>query len=268
MNKKKVPLRVYFILLITLIFMISSGVLFTRIISNHLFVKAYAEGEYKKEKEERLLTINVPESYLPYYNLGNVAFEEGEYTTAIGYYTQALSLFPMGQKECDIRINLALAMCYGIDWENMNSQESVDTALLVLYKARDVLLENDWATEDGVGHKDDDAQQLKEDIDKMIEQLKNQQGDDSQDNQDSQDDKQDDSQDPQDQQNDGGESQSEKEKRLQKELEEEKKDALENRTEEQDQLRKWGKYNNEGDETGDSGNEEGGVGGGGKTKPW
>ena len=74
MDKKKVPLRVYFILLIALILGISSGILFTRIISNHLFVKAYAEGEYKKEKEERLLKLNVPESYLPYYNHGNVAF--------------------------------------------------------------------------------------------------------------------------------------------------------------------------------------------------
>ena len=266
MNLKKVPLRVYFILLIALIFGISSGVLFSRIISNHVFVKAYEEGEYLKEREEKLLTLNVPESYLPYYNLGNVAYENGEYTSAVGYYTQALNLFPMGEKECDVRINLALAMCYGIDWENMSSQESVDTALLVLYKARDVLLENDWATEDGVSHRDDDAQQLKEDIDKMIEQLKNQQGDDSKDNQDQQDQNNDNSQDQQDDGGEGGESQSEKEKRLQKELEEEKKDALEDRTDQQDQLKKWGKYT--GGDEGDGGDEIGGFGGGSKNKPW
>lgn len=265
MNMKKIPLRVYFILLVALVFGISSGVLFYRIIGNHLFVKAYAEGEYKTEKEEKLMTLNVPESYLPYYNLGNVAYKNGDYASAVGYYNQALELFPYGEKECDIRINLALAMCYGIDWEGMDSQEDIDTALVVLYKARDVLLENNWATEDGVDHRDDDAQQLKEDIDKMIEQLKNQQGDDSQDNQDQEDQNQNQDQNQDQEQQQDEQNQSEKEKRLQKELEGEKKDALDERNQEQDQLKKWGSYN---DDDGDGGNETGGAGGGGNYKPW
>lgn len=266
MDLKKVPLRVYFILLVALIFGISSGILFTRVISNHLFVKAYAEGDYQKEREERLLKLNVPESYLPYYNLGNVAYENKEYASAVGYYTQALNLYPVGQKECDVRINLALAMCYGIDWENMDSQEDVDTALVVLYKARDVLLVNDWATEDGEGHRDDDAQQLKEDIDRMIEQLQNQQGDDSQDNQDQQDENQDNSQDQNESDNSG--SQSDREKRLQKELEGEKKNALEERSKEHDELKKWGNYNGNGDEESGSDANGAGAGDGGRVKPW
>ena len=270
MDFKKIPLRVYFILLVALIFGISSGILFFRIINNHLFVKAYAEGEYKTEKEEGLLKLNVPESYLPYYNLGNVAYENGDYASAVGYYNEALSLFPYGEKECDIRINLALAMCYGIDWQNMDSKEDIDTALVVLYKARDVLLVNNWATEDGEGHRDDDAQQLKEDIDAMIEKLKNQQGDQSQDNQDQQDNKQDNSGQQDNSQSEDDKSQSEKEKRLQKELEGEKKDALDERSKNQDDLKKWGSYSDGqgGDKKDGEDAGSGYGGGGGRYKPW
>ena len=269
MDFKKIPLRVYFILLVALIFGISSGFLFFRIINNHLFVKAYAEGEYKTEKEEGLLKLNVPESYLPYYNLGNVAYENGDYASAVGYYNEALSLFPYGEKECDIRINLALAMCYGIDWQNMDSKEDIDTALVVLYKARNVLLVNNWATEDGEGHRDDDAQQLKEDIDAMIEKLKNQQGDQSQDNQDQQDDKKDNSGQQDNSQSEDDKSQSEKEKRLQKELEGEKKDALDERSKNQDDLKKWGSYSDgQGGDKKDGDQVGAGAGGGGRYKPW
>ena len=134
-NLKKIPLRVYFMLMMTLILGIAGAILIVRIITNHQFVTAYAKGEYLVEEEATLLSLNVPESYLPYYNLGNVAYEGGDYNSAIGYYSHALALFPVGQKECDVRINLALSMCYSIDFQHLESQDKVDTALLILYKA-------------------------------------------------------------------------------------------------------------------------------------
>lgn len=260
MDFKKIPIKLYGLLALVIALAIAAGILFGRILVNHSFVVSYAKGIYQPAKEEGLLTLNAPESYLPYYNLGNVAFEKEDYNSAIGYYTRALSLYPVGQKECDIRVNLALSMCYSIDFENLSTKESLDSAQVVLYKARDILLTNNWATEDGVGHRDDDAQQLKEDIDRMLEQLQNPNGDDSQNDPD-QDEKEDHDDGDNSDDSDKSNNQSEKEKRQKDKLDKNKKDALEERKQDQDFLDKYGNYGD-----GDNAAEIGGNGG--SSKPW
>jgi hypothetical protein len=259
MNLKKIPLKVYIMIAVALLLGIMSVVLLIKIINNHSFVKAYEYGEYLTEKEEGLLTLNTPESYLPYYNLGNVAYEQQDYNSAIGYFTKALSLLPFGQKECSVRINLALSMVYSIDYTDLSTQDKVDTALIVLYKARDTLLENDWATADGQGHRDDDAQQLKEDIERLIDQIENGSGDSDSDDSD----QEQNSNDDQDQSSDNDQSQTDREKKQKDQLDRKKKDAMEERRQEQDDLDKYYKYGS-GDEDGGS---LGGEGGGGY-KPW
>ena len=253
---KKIPLRVYFMIAMALLAGVVSVFLIVRIVQNHDYVVAYANDDYLTEKEEGLLKLNAPESYLPYYNLGNAAFQNMDYNSAIGYFTQALSLFPMGQKECDVRVNLALSMCYSIDFDKISSQESIDSALLILYRAKDILLENNWATENGEDYRDEDAQQLKEDIDKMIEKLK-ESGDDSNDQDDQEEQKQQNNQDDSDNQ----QGQSDKEKRQKEKLEENKKNALEERRQQREDMEKWSTYGG-GDEDGDGGS------GGGTYKPW
>ena len=269
---RKIPLKYYFIALIGIIILIVAIMLGTRLYTNHSFVNAYNNGEYETEAEEKLLKMNFPESYIPYYNLGNAAYKKGDYNSAIGYYNQALQNYPPEDKDCLIRINLALSLCNTIDFYDLDSQEKIDTALFILYKARDILLENGCATEEGDGH-NADAQQLKEDIDAMIEKLKNP---DSASNSDQ----------PQDQppqENDdsdsssGGSGGNDKEKKIQNELEENKKGALEDRKDQQEDLEKWSDHiggsedgsggTTDGDGLGGDGNNEG-SGSEGKNNPW
>ena len=264
---KKIPLKYYFIALIGIIVLIVAIMLGTRLFTNHSFVNAYYEGEYDTEEEEKLLNMNFPESYIPYYNLGNAAYKKGDYNSAIGYYNQALQNYPPEDKDCLIRINLALSLCNTIDFYNLDSQEKIDTALFVLYKARDVLLENGCASDEGDGH-NADAQQLKEDIDEMIEKLKNPDGGSGSD--------QPQEQPPQENNDDGSSGNSggnnDKEKKIQNELEQNKKDAMEDRKDQQDDLSKWSDYIG-GEEEGEgesAGGESDGSGGGsgGKNNPW
>ena len=110
--------------------------------------------------------------YIYHYNKGNDAYENGDYESAIEAYEDALACHVPDKKECDIRVNLALAMIAPIDLENLSESE-VDDTIALLKEARDVL------TEDGCAHMDDedghdaDAQTLKDEIDEYIEQLEN-----------------------------------------------------------------------------------------------
>ncbi len=256
---RKVPLRVWFILILAILLMVLSGMMIYRLGVNHSFVKAYESGGYDTLKEEKLLKFNFPESYVPYYNLGNAAYRRGDYTSAISYYTDALKNFPSEKRECLIRINLALSMCNTIDFYSLDSQDKVDTALFILYKARDVLLEKGCATNDGQGH-NADAQQLKEDIDRMIEQLKNPEQNDNNQQQQSGND----SSNSDDDSQGNDQTPSDKEKRAKKELEEKRKGALEDRKEQQGDLEQWSDYIGGGDEDGEDG-ESGGIG---QVSPW
>ncbi len=257
---KKIPLGLYILVFAGLVLLIVSLFMGVRLIRNHSYVSAYEKGEYRTEQEEKLLKMNFPESFVPYYNLGNAAYKQGDYNSAIGYYNQALTMYPTGDKDCQIRINLALSLCNTIDFYNLDSQEKIDTALFVLYKARDVLLEDGCASDDGQGH-NADAQQLKEDIDRMIEKLKN--PDQSNTPQQSQSDQQPDNSDG----SSGGNGPSDKEKRVQNELEENKKNALEDRKDQQGSLEKWSDYvGGQGEGEDDSG--EDGGGSEQNTSPW
>lgn len=258
---KRIPLRVYFLALVTAIVLALAILLSVRIAVNHSFVRNYNKGQYNTQSEEKLLSMNFPESYVPYYNLGNAAYRNGDYNSAISYYSDALKHFPPEKKECDIRVNLALSLCNTIDFYSLDTQDKIDTALFVLYKARDILLEKGCATNEGDGH-DADAQKLKEDIDKMIELLQNP----------------DQSQQPQDQENNdpgddnsdssgSGSQPSDKEKKIQGELEDNKKNALEDRKEQQDNMEKWGgSFDGDGGEGASEGDGDGGSGQ--NSNPW
>ena len=256
---KKIPLRMYFYGIVGLILLLLGIYQAVRLGTNMSFVSAYNRGEFKTEAESKLLKYNFPESYLPYYNLGNAAYKQGDYNAAVGHYTEALKQHPTEEKECDIRVNLALSLCNTIDFNNLTSQDKIDTALFILYKARDILLEKGCATDEGEPGHDADAQQLKEDIDRMIEQLNNP------DQNNSSQDQQDQSNSSDSEENSGEDSKpSDKEKKVQKELEENKKNALEDRKDQRDTMEKWGDYiggNPEGDE-------EGGYGSDYNNSPW
>ena len=223
---KKTPLRYIFLLVFSFVICIAGASIVTRVLVNKVFVKRYNAGNYNTKLEEKLLLLNFPESYTPFYNLGDAYYKQESYSEAAGYFTEALKMYPPEDKECSIRINLALALCNTIDFDDLSSQDKIDTAIYVLYKARDVLLENGWAVEEGDNFRDADAQQLKEDIDKMLEKLENpdKSNDDRQKDDKSSEQEKDDS-------SDGENKSSPKEKRQQDELQKSKEGAMKERQE-------------------------------------
>ena len=147
-----------------------------RLVTNRLFLRDYDQGEFVDEREEGLLRLNFPERYLPYYNLGNAAFKRGDYKEAVVRYEQALARHPgiyQEEKDCRVRINLALSMVKQLDLDDLDSEEKVADAVKVLLAARDILTENGCANpQAGVfdGHSED-AEQLKKEIDELLKKL-------------------------------------------------------------------------------------------------
>ena len=111
--------------------------------------------------------------YIFIYNKGNTLYNRLDYPGAIEQYQNALEANPPHFKECSIRVNLALAMIYNMG-PDFAEPENVENSINTLLEAREILLEDGCATEEGDGHSEP-AQQLKEEIDKLLEQLQQQQ---------------------------------------------------------------------------------------------
>ncbi len=197
-----------------------------RYIINGVFLLNYNHGRYSYRTEEFLQKVNIPEGYLPFYNAGNAYYMLEDYDQAIVSYKEALESHPTEKKECDIRVNLALAMLHKVDFDNIKTEKQKANAVRTLQSARNVLTEKGCADPYGTNGHDPEAEQLKQDIDKMLEELDAE------------------PEPPQDQseedQGGGGGSDSEdkqksqREKQLEKELEEQKQENMEERQEAQD----------------------------------
>lgn len=236
----------------SLLLLIAGLFLLRRILINRSFLNDYAEGYYAFDTEKKLLSANIPESYLPHYNLGNAAYESGDYDSAVIFYQRALSYYIPHGKECDIRVNLALSMIGRIDFDHLTDDERIQKAIDELMAARDVLTEEGCADPDGTDGHDPEAEQLKQDIDRMIEMLKNRSsGDDSGDDEtEEQSDSGKSNKDQNDSSgNDSGE-QSKREKRLQEELEKQRENSTIERSDRQKRLEEEQGYGNGGGEEG------------------
>ena len=165
---KKTIIYIYVILIVLLLFFLF------RYIVNERFISLYEDGKYDEKDILVLSFLNINESYIYHYNLGNLYYKNGEYNKAIEEYEKALELKPSEEKECDIRVNLALAKLQEIEDDYDLSDSKIEETLDILDDARDILLENDCATNDNDGH-DDDAQNLKNDIDDFEDSLRRKQ---------------------------------------------------------------------------------------------
>lgn len=163
--KKKILIGTYIVMLLI------CGKLAFNYIYNAIVTYRYHQYDYTVNVQP-LLILNWSEPYIAHYNQGNIYYKNDNFEDAITSYERALELHPPEEKECAIRINLALAMLGTID-EDYSAPEHVDTSLEILRGARDVLLEEGCATENGDGHSET-AEQLKEEIEAMMEQLEQQ----------------------------------------------------------------------------------------------
>ena len=205
---------------ISVVLLIIALFLGIRYIINGVFLINYNHGSYSVESQKFLQLVNIPEGYLPYYNAGNAYYMMEDYDSAIDCYKSALESHPTEKKECDIRVNLALAMLHKIDFDNIATEKQKANAVRQLQSARNVLCEKGCADPYGTDGHDPEAEQLKQDIDKMLEEL------------DAEPEPPQDSDDEEQQQGGGGSSDKEKSKReqqLQEDLEDQKQEAMEER---------------------------------------
>ena len=161
--------RNIFIIVYILVILILIKLMFNTI-TNGILISKYEEGEYSEQTAYALTLLNFPEGYIADYNCGNILYKKADYNGAIEQYKKALSKKVPERKECKIRINYALAICKLVTVDEEN-KESIEAAIKEYERAIDVLTEQDCANDDGDGHSDD-AQQLKDDIEKEIKRLK------------------------------------------------------------------------------------------------
>ncbi|MBQ7707851.1 MAG: tetratricopeptide repeat protein [Lachnospiraceae bacterium] len=175
-------------------------VLFLLVLGKLIFTYAYNEHVIKKVKENSytgradvLTFANFYEPYIAHYNRGNIFYKNGNYDEAIKEYNNALKCHVPDRKECSIRINLALSIIGKIP-NDYDAPDKIDATIATLKEAREVLLPDDCANEEGTGHSAE-AEKLKKEIDDLIKELEQEKEEQSQDNQDDQ------NQDDQDDQN-------------------------------------------------------------------
>ena len=240
-EKRTIPRIVYAILIIAAILVVVFGLFFTLRFSLGKAGAVMTDNNRDASSIERaLLFPNIPAGYVPWYNLGNIAYKKGDYDEAITDYYAALNHAIPEKKECPIRINLALAMLGQIDWQRFGQEETLASDIETLLTAREVLLEKGCAhDEDNLGH-NLEAQTLKNEIDELLKSL----GAESQ--QDDSNGGGNDQQQPEEDQGGGGESS--REKKIKDKMQEQKEEAQKERSEEQDNMRQYS------DMDGDDGN--------------
>lgn len=175
--KKKVLIIIYVILiLITL-------KLFYNMLIDNVLISNYNNGKYSENQAKMLTFLNFSQPYIANYNYGNVLYKNGEYEQAIEKYKKALKGIVPKNKECNIRINYALSICKTVS-VNEKDQNSINNAIEKYESAIQILTEKGCADKDDNNGHNKKAEQLKEDIQKEINRLKNLQEHDSNTNKD------------------------------------------------------------------------------------
>jgi len=159
------------IIIYSLIILIWLKIIVTFLI-NESFISDYNAEKYDMSKAKTLTSINFLESYAAHYNYGNTLYKNNNFDGAIEEYKKALSLFPPKKKECAIRINLSLAMLKKMNLEDESDKNKTEN-LNILKEAREVLCENGCANRNDDNGHSEEAEKLKKDIDKMINELQN-----------------------------------------------------------------------------------------------
>ena len=231
---------------------------------NAFYVAEAKNGRYHSDIEEMLTTLNFPDGYVIWYNLGNYHFQQGDFEEAETDYFRAIESGIPYEKECPVKVNLALAMIEQLsdeEWEaflaceshdDMNAQaREVEKTLIT---AREILIEA------GCAHKDDedghykDAQTLKDEIDELLD------FGDSEENDQNEDEEEQDENDPNgdsdDEEDGGGDDQSSREDQVMQHIQDQKEEAQEERAEDQQFYENYYGFGGEG-----SGSEEDGGGG-------
>lgn len=112
--------------------------------------------------------------YIFHYNRGNEFYELGQYEKAASEYEKSLKFYVPNGKECDIRVNYALSMCAGLNLNDISGlTENEKTVMIgILETAIDILVEEECAHRDDDNGHDNEAQKLKNELQEIIDMLK------------------------------------------------------------------------------------------------
>lgn len=157
--KRKILIAIYIILILITIKLFSNSII------NHFLINKYNNGQYSEKQAKSLTYLNYIQSYVAYYNYGNILYQNGEYEAAIEKYKKALKGNIPKDKECNIRINYALSICKTVQ-VNEKEQDSIKNAIKTYEAAIEIL------TEKSCDLHNQKAQKLKKDIQKEINRLK------------------------------------------------------------------------------------------------
>lgn len=163
--KRKIVIVIYIILIL-----ISFKLLYN-IGTNSRLINKYNNGEYTDNLARNLTYFNFLQRYVANYNYGNILYQKGEYESAIEEYKKALKGIVSKYKECNIRINYALAICRTVN-VNEKNQDSIKNAIKTYETAIEVLTEDGCANKTNNKGHSQKAEQLKKDIQKEIDRLK------------------------------------------------------------------------------------------------
>ncbi|MGN0346809.1 MAG: tetratricopeptide repeat protein [Lachnospiraceae bacterium] len=153
--------------LYAVVFLVSVKLIFTYAYNE--FTNKQLEADNTDGSYEVLQYLNYPQPYIAYYNQGNLEYQRGRYEEAIAEYEKALQENIPAGEECKVRINEALSYIATLPGD-YDAIENIPDSLETLYTARDILLEQECAKDEGRGH-NSKAQRLKEEIDDEIERL-------------------------------------------------------------------------------------------------
>jgi len=153
-------------IILIILCIIAVKLLFTSI-TNEIIRVNYNNEKYNDSLVKSLYFINYPESYIAYYNHGNILYMLGNYEEAISKYETSLEKNPPPKRICDIRVNLSLSITATID---LNDKEE---ALTKLKNARTLLYEDNCAHEKDNNGDSKNAEELEQELKKIEEELHN-----------------------------------------------------------------------------------------------
>ncbi len=129
---------------------------------NEKMIAEYEKGNDSSFYIDLLYVLNFQQSYIDYYNHGNIYYQKEEYEKAINRYEIALTKNPPKKRVCDIRINLSLATLQLAD---------VKEDMSYLKKAREILYQDDCAHEEDENGSSKEAEKLEQEIKELESQV-------------------------------------------------------------------------------------------------